>query len=184
MPVDRGQALGHIPPGHQLVMADAMKLLLDVDDILGKAGVPYWLFFGTLLGVYRDKGLIPHDGDIDLILRAEDEKAVVALEEQFIARGCKNLGTGSQMVTTSYRLEHVDFNLFRKEGSMRRWPGFEIPAQLIEEDAFLEFAGRKFRVPAQTEKCLLYCYGPEWTIDKKGIILSSAIGGAGFKWQF
>ena len=44
----------------------AVKLLLDVNDILKNSNVDYWIEGGTLLGAIRDKKLIPWDHDLDL----------------------------------------------------------------------------------------------------------------------
>ena len=44
----------------------AAKALIEVQKILGEAGVPFFLVAGTLLGCIRDKGPLPHDKDLDI----------------------------------------------------------------------------------------------------------------------
>lgn len=44
----------------------ALSNMLDFDRILTEHRIPYWLDYGTLLGVVRDKGLLRKDGDIDV----------------------------------------------------------------------------------------------------------------------
>src|SRR5690554_4224647 len=41
------------------------RVLIEFDKACEKAGVTYWLEFGTLLGAVRDKNFISHDLDID-----------------------------------------------------------------------------------------------------------------------
>lgn len=55
-----------------LMRVYAEKAIQIVHDITEKEGVPYWLMFGTLLGAYREHGLIKHDDDIDLGMFAKD----------------------------------------------------------------------------------------------------------------
>ena len=52
------------------------QLILDMLDLIDKRcrekGYTYWLFWGTLLGVIRHKGMIPWDDDIDIAMPRED----------------------------------------------------------------------------------------------------------------
>lgn len=45
---------------------------IDTIDILESNKVPYWLCHGTLLGIVRDKNLIPWDDDIDIAIFKSD----------------------------------------------------------------------------------------------------------------
>jgi phosphorylcholine metabolism protein LicD len=57
--------------------SDSIKLLKDVTAILEKNDIEYYLDFGTLLGVIREKRLIPWDNDLDIsILHEKDYKKV------------------------------------------------------------------------------------------------------------
>ena len=48
------------------LLARARSMLLTVTDVLERAGVPYHLEGGTLLGIVRDGDLLPWDNDMDL----------------------------------------------------------------------------------------------------------------------
>eukprot|EP00928_Gymnodinium_smaydae_P038361 TRINITY_DN26481_c0_g1_i1.p1 TRINITY_DN26481_c0_g1~~TRINITY_DN26481_c0_g1_i1.p1 ORF type:complete len:381 (-),score=60.71 TRINITY_DN26481_c0_g1_i1:2-1144(-) len=57
-----------------------LAMLQTIDERLSAAGVEYWVTGGTLLGAMRHKGIIPHDDDIDIEIRASDmSRAVDAL---------------------------------------------------------------------------------------------------------
>ena len=56
---------------HELVgenLRVSMKLLHDATTVLERAGIPYWLEGGTLLGVVREQRLLPWDTDMDISL--------------------------------------------------------------------------------------------------------------------
>ena len=45
---------------------EAVKLMIDVKNIIENLSIDYWIEGGTLLGAVRDKRFIPWDNDIDL----------------------------------------------------------------------------------------------------------------------
>ncbi len=75
------------------------ELLYDVINILDKNNITYWAVCGTLIGVYRHKGFIPWDDDIDLGILKDDVPKLLEcfsrLDYKLIQRGgaykvCKN----------------------------------------------------------------------------------------------
>ena len=64
---------------HLNVYKTALK---DIDAILKKHDIPYWLDCGTLLGAYRYRGFIPWDEDLDIaILQPDFDNVKNALAE-------------------------------------------------------------------------------------------------------
>ena len=60
-----------IPKRRRLLQENGAKVLHDIHDLMTWCNIPYYCDAGTLLGLIRDKGFIPHDDDIDISIRAE-----------------------------------------------------------------------------------------------------------------
>ena len=69
----------HIP---ECCKENLSELLLECIDFFNKNNIRYWVDWGTLLGLVRDKGLIPWDKDVDFgVLREEERKLGSAFSE-------------------------------------------------------------------------------------------------------
>lgn len=49
-----------------------VEILFSIDQICREHGLTYMIFYGTLLGAVRHKGLIPWDDDIDIVMTRKD----------------------------------------------------------------------------------------------------------------
>jgi cytidyltransferase-like protein len=60
-----------------------LKYLNYIRERFEEEGVKYWLDYGSLLGAIRNKGIIPHDYDIDIGVWSRDQKIIrkIILEE-------------------------------------------------------------------------------------------------------
>lgn len=84
---------------HEKYLKRKSQLIKDVGPIAIKKfheiaraeGCDYWLFWGSLLGAYRDKGFIKHDDDIDIGMF--DSDITVNLVEKMIDNGFKVVWT-------------------------------------------------------------------------------------------
>ena len=57
-----------IPMRRRLLRRKGWEVLARIDTVLTSLNAPYFLDYGTLLGLIRDGGFIPHDDDIDLTI--------------------------------------------------------------------------------------------------------------------
>lgn len=72
--------LNHISNNHALSMYQLMK---DVDEVFNAAGVTYWAIAGTLLGAFRNNGIIPWDDDLDIAISDFDTTKLKNLKAIF-----------------------------------------------------------------------------------------------------
>lgn len=56
----------------QLIQFALKQCMKDFDGICSDNNILYWADSGTLLGAIRNKGIIPHDDDIDICIFQED----------------------------------------------------------------------------------------------------------------
>ncbi len=56
-----------------------LDLLSEFGRLCDKAGIQWWLFFGSLLGAVRHKGFIPWDDDLDIALPRRDFERLAAM---------------------------------------------------------------------------------------------------------
>lgn len=63
------------------------KLLKDADEIFNKHNIHYFLLYGTVLGMYREKRILPWDEDIDLGIFVESYDAMLGCKEDFERKG-------------------------------------------------------------------------------------------------
>lgn len=61
---------------HQMVM---LQMLKELDRICNKHSIPYFLYWGTLLGAIRHDGFIPWDDDLDVCVMREDYQRLMKI---------------------------------------------------------------------------------------------------------
>jgi len=87
----------------KLKASDALllyQLMKDADQAFCHHGVMYLAESGTLLGAVRHGGIIPHDDDLDIQIRAEDEVAFAT----FVLPELKTLGYGYKELKFGYKI--------------------------------------------------------------------------------
>src|SRR5690349_80260 len=64
-------------------LSNARKILFAVTGLLDKYKIPYHLEGGTLLGIVRDRELLPWDHDVDISIPGQAAADVINLKSQF-----------------------------------------------------------------------------------------------------
>lgn len=154
-----------------IVVEQAKTNLALFHDIMQKYDFESRLVFGTLLGIYRGKDLIPHDQDIDIAMRPSQlavlEKAMPELIENGfnVTRYSKNL-----LVSLSREDEYIDLYIFNDQKNGTYVCGMY---KLYEKDfvspTTIEFIDREFKTVENIEQFLLTYYGKNWKTPIKGI---------------
>lgn len=163
-------------PRGAMDVAMAHTALFDIKAALDDDGVPFFLAYGTLLGIVRDGDLLPHDKDMDLGLPWDMPR------EGLIARLARHgfFEPKSQRQTAEDRkwcisLVHqktgivIDLFFFKPDGASLLSGFNRTPVPLLWRfDAFdqeaLLWQGAHWNVPSPAAGFLENIYGPEWTI--------------------
>lgn len=157
---------------------------------LNKAGVTFWIDFGTLLGHYRDKGFIKGDRDIDLsmFLDEYDEN----IEKEMAKKGFKLLKTfvvkdGEKIyaMEQTYRFKKIHLDIFyytrhseelyrthtfigfddlSMNQSMQQHGGLRVIEQYLPITGFkkIDCFGNSVLAPGDISKHLAYHYGEDF----------------------
>lgn len=144
-------------------------------EILKKMNIDFCVSYGTLLGIYRDNSLIPHDSDIDIeIVHPVNVKKI---EEEFVKNGFKvcakvtALGKVQQLAFSTVDEVVFDISFYEKIGSdvyCFHDPQlyFKLPAVFYEKFLPYDFNGYTVFTPNTPENWLEFIYGKNWKTPK------------------
>lgn len=168
------------------------RVLLRAKNALDGTGIHYWLDFGTLLGVYRDKALLPNDLDIDIGLYLKDysQSIEIAMQKQGFRLiheyGIDNKAYGLEQ---SYELDGVKVDLFfYSVDDEKMWshlfvnfPDMTHNESILKKGGLLpieqylprieltkiDFLDHEFSIPGQTHDYLAFHYGKDYRTPRK-----------------
>lgn len=156
-----------------------IELIFAVQKILGDAGFPSVLSYGTLLGARRDGQFIAHDDDVDMLylLPVETENEAVSrvkeLSDHFIGLGygVKNHlphGLNLHIIDKTANIAVDVFPCWVTDSEvtlhMEKMRLRQVPADIMFPASELTFYGRKFPVPRNTDEFLRQRYGENWRV--------------------
>lgn len=179
-------ARGHTLEGETLAIAE--KMLREVTTILEENGVEYFLDAGTLLGIVRENRLLPWDDDLDLAITEEFESKILSLKLCFALRGYRlrvkryqrDVGPFKAGAVRILKVATRKFFLFNDlrlmdilvkhplgddlcwtEGS-KKIVLKSIPRKFYDESKEIEFQGKSYTAPKDTDNFLVHHYGEDW----------------------
>ena len=158
----------HIEPRRTINVEISERNLTDIKRILDNKGARFWLMFGTFLGAYRDKALIPYEKNTDLAIYVEELLELVWCEVAFAKEGFQLGIDTSTAATLSRDGEHTDIYLFYQNKSKRVWGEVRYNVSAFETYNEIQFLGENFRILSEPERWLKYTYGEDWKKPIKG----------------
>jgi Flp pilus assembly protein TadD len=180
-----GQLTRQMKPQQPMSVEQASKVLVNLHQLLTRHGMEFFLTYGTLLGIYRDSEILPHDKDLDVglhwsssrsqliqVLLASgqywiDPKALAQpkLSEEDILNPCAlNIGVIEKSSGIS-----IDFFFFKPEGDVVLSGFYHLPDPLLWrftpfELQSIEYKGYTFKTPGDPEVYLRDIYGENWRV--------------------
>lgn len=163
--------------------ANAKRLLFKVADVLEEIGAKYFLYGGTFLGAVREGKFIEIDRDIDLAMLLENLVPIAKdIGNRLVRKGIKiemvdhrhkrPWSNGVYGIKFNGYGEHGDISAFMKIQGKRAIPShvgnfwLVHTARFLEELGEIEFYGRTFKVPKDTNGFLTEKYG-DWRTPHK-----------------
>jgi len=159
-----------------------IQLFRQIRAALEKHAIEHWIDSGTLLGAWRDKGMIPHDSDTDIAIPGQQmhQAAEQALRQELPHLGFKHASYSGKLEVydphspevpwgengDTWHLVSCDIDLYirREDGWQQQYFNFgiennRIPHELIFPLGQVEFEGEVCPAPRQTEAYLTLVYG-------------------------
>lgn len=150
----------------------AKENLLDFSILLDKFEVKHLLFYGTLLGAYRDHDFIAHDLDTDLVFFNFLTMVSVLTSNEFkelnfkVGR-CQN----AELISIYRNEEFIDLYLYSKLDEncygMKAWENVSITNDLLFSHSIIDFHGKRFRTVGKIVEYFETTYGQDWQIPIK-----------------
>lgn len=167
----------------------AKKLLRDVTHLLEAHHIIYWLGSGTLLGLVREKRLLPWDNDVDIFIQDGEHDKFFSIFHEFKKLGCllkikhheKDTGIFKKGQARIVKIRTRKFFLFRGEvlldiffvtkvNKKSYWGVgdkiMSVPSYLHEELISFSFEGKEYHIPKEYDQYLTLRYG-NWRIPLK-----------------
>ncbi|MEP4532908.1 MAG: LicD family protein [Cyclobacteriaceae bacterium] len=149
-------------------------------DFLNEMEEEYWADYGTLLGYYREGGIIPHDIDVDFGMHEKsyqkviENKLLLSPKVKFYDSSHRHHGP---KLYINYKGFDVDIYFYEDLGETIRnyentcWPNErrKMPKNLVYPLQWAEFLDKKCMVPAKPKDYLEYIYGYLGTDSKRNL---------------
>jgi len=159
--------------------------LAQVSRLLSK--IKHFVFFGTLLGLVRDRNIIDGDDDIDLYVDINHRKEVINIltDSGYLIDFAQYPNTTPYFIQATTSINNIaiptDFYFFEDDGQskyiLERWNFLAnvedktnhllIPKDLLFPLQTKQFFGADISLPAKPEALCRYLYGKHWLTPLK-----------------
>ena len=136
-------------------------------DLLAECGVESWLAFGTLLGLYREGGLIKGDNDIDFVVKMEQftDSAIKKISKRMKREGYSvKVKWEKKKKIIICKKNELDIAIagFWVNGNYRLRRTWKIPDRFFS-DGTIQYKGHTFQCHSPIEEYLAYIYS-NWSV--------------------
>ncbi len=154
-----------------------------IANFLAKKKIPYFIFFGTLLGVTRDNDIIKNDDDVDIYIDLKDRKKLISVinetnfnidynsaqnKSKFFLQLTKQLKENTWSYVELYFYEELDEHIidrwnFRGIGN-KKSASIYIPKKILFPIKEINFKGDLISVPIDEKAVCEFLYGKNWKV--------------------
>jgi len=146
----------------------AKENLLKFRKCLNDANITFGLIYGTLLGAIREKNFIEHDEDTDVFVLNEDRDKILDILFELKKVGLVVGRYEEDMISFINDGEYIDIYFFKDTFFGKKTSnGLVIESKYLTELKNIDFLGKQFLVPKQSEELLAKIYGEDWMIPMK-----------------
>lgn len=144
---------------------------MDCTDVLDEFEIKYVPLWGTLLGIYRDGCLIPHDTDVDIAVILEDESKLIKAIPSFEKKSLLPTRYWREVILSLTRGgDYIDLYLHRDAGGKRfQGPSFTLTEADFSGENTIEFNGKSFCTIQDPEAFFRKFYGSDWKTPIKDL---------------
>jgi phosphorylcholine metabolism protein LicD len=151
-------------------------LILSITDLFNKNNIPYWVDFGTLLGIVRDGSIIPWDHDGDISVWDKEFKNIIKIDRDLFPNGIRySSNKRKEIMRAQVHFEDVwidiygwDANGRNKDSSFEHFDGrLIVDSNHIGTPIEYNFKGNMVLVPQFYIKRLEQLYGKNWKVPIK-----------------
>lgn len=130
--------------------------------------IRYSVYFGTLLGFYRNGAFIPHDDDIDVVLIDPDKDLLKIFLRKLKEHAFSVNRHEGDILTIQRDGVNIDFYIAKKNINRYTCNNYVFPCEYLDNIKDFEIFGVNVKIPHNTEKCLKHLYGESWNVPISG----------------
>ncbi len=164
---------GKIAPLKPCCIEHLKELLFYTDRLFKEHNVPYWIDYGTLLGMYREKDIIAYDDDVDCSIDLKYTDNITSLASQIENDGYVLDSSNKDVVQRIFLSEvnklHIDIFTFRSTGKVMESqykPTYDFLIENIKPMGTIQCWGREFPAPNDIPLFLAMRYGEDYMIPR------------------
>lgn len=153
-------------------------ILQDAMEVADRLQLRLFATSGTLLGMHRERGFIPHDGDLDLGMLEDDLPRRSALVDALAARGYRVVADRpDELSVLSYAKGGVNLDIFTfyRQGAVLAYRAVATTGKILEYHVPVDttlplkrgsFLGIEVWQPAHPRRWLAEHYGADWRVPR------------------
>ena len=141
--------------------------LLTTVDVFEHLEVKYCVAFGTLLGIYRDGGLIEHDTDTDIAIWLDEKSEIIEMVEKMEEEKLMLTRIHRKLISFTRGGDYIDIYLYRRtipeSENLISIPtyGTMTPADFSKNNT-VKFHNKELACPVDPEGYFQKLYGSDW----------------------